>query len=131
MNDDRFCAIVDCHLSISRHCKKRSRKGTRIVNSCDLVGSNRIKNELTCHNERCIKRESSEHYKTEFEMTEELIQRGLVDNPERMKEWCYYNIGSTTVSQLACAGIIPKRDYSILTKRNQTLSSPMGTLLLR
>lgn len=117
MDDDWVDVAADSHFSISYHREKPCEKSARIVNSCVLAGGSLKKKELTCHNMRYVGCKSSGRYKTEFEMTEELIQRGLVDNPERMKEWCYYNIGSTTVNQLACAGIIPKRDYSKLTKK--------------
>lgn len=45
-------------------------------------------------------------------MSEELIQRKLIDAPERIGEWNFYNIGSTTLSSLKKARIIPDRDYA-------------------
>lgn len=117
MGDHRVCAATDSHPTFSCHEKEQVGKSQRIVVSCVLAACGLSKKELACNNEHRMKCGSPKRYKTEFEMTEELIQRGLVDNPERMKEWCYYNIGSTTVNQLACAGIIPKRDYSTLTKK--------------
>lgn len=44
-------------------------------------------------------------------MSEELIQRNLIDAPEKMGEWNYYNIGATTLKALKAAKIIPDRDY--------------------
>ncbi len=44
-------------------------------------------------------------------MSEELIQRGLVEAPEKIGNWNYYNIGSTTLKSLKGAKIIPDRDY--------------------
>ncbi|MBQ4428692.1 MAG: N-6 DNA methylase [Clostridia bacterium] len=44
-------------------------------------------------------------------MSEELIQRNLVEAPEKMGEWNFYNIGSTTLKALKGAKIIPDRDY--------------------
>lgn len=59
-------------------------------------------------------------------MSEELIQRNLIDAPEKMGDWNFYNIGSTTLKALKNAKIIPNRDYNefedkkpdaIITKR--------------
>ena len=44
-------------------------------------------------------------------MSEELIQRNLVEAPEKMGDWNFYNIGSTTLKALKGAKIIPDRDY--------------------
>lgn len=44
-------------------------------------------------------------------MSEELIQRNLVEEPEKMGDWNFYNIGSTTLKALKNARIIPNRDY--------------------
>lgn len=44
-------------------------------------------------------------------MSEELIQRNLIDAPEKMGLWNYYNIGGTTLKALKGAKIIPDRDY--------------------
>ena len=30
-------------------------------------------------------------------MSEELIQRNLIDSPEKMGDWNFYNIGATTL----------------------------------
>lgn len=44
-------------------------------------------------------------------MSEELIQRNLVDAPEKMGDWNFYNIGATSLKALKGAKIIPDRDY--------------------
>lgn len=44
-------------------------------------------------------------------MSEELVQRNLVEAPETMGAWSFYNIGSTTLKALKGARIIPDRDY--------------------
>lgn len=44
-------------------------------------------------------------------MSEELIQKNLVEAPEKMGDWNFYNIGATTLKALKSAKIIPDRDY--------------------
>ncbi|MBQ7187995.1 MAG: N-6 DNA methylase [Kiritimatiellae bacterium] len=44
-------------------------------------------------------------------MREELIQRNLVGNPEKMGVWDFYNIGATNLRALKEASIIPNHDY--------------------
>lgn len=44
-------------------------------------------------------------------MSEELIQRNLIEAPEKMGDWNFYNIGSTTLKALKNAKIIPNKDY--------------------
>lgn len=44
-------------------------------------------------------------------MSEELIQRNLVEAPEKMGDWNFYNIGATSLKALKSAKIIPDRDY--------------------
>ena len=44
-------------------------------------------------------------------MSEELIQRNLIEAPEKMGDWNFYNIGATTLKALKAAKIIPDRDY--------------------
>ena len=44
-------------------------------------------------------------------MSEELIQRNLIEAPEKMGDWNFYNIGATTLKALKGAKIIPDRDY--------------------
>lgn len=45
-------------------------------------------------------------------MSEELIQRDLINAPEKMGVWNYYNIGSTSLRSLRAAKIIPDHDYT-------------------
>lgn len=45
-------------------------------------------------------------------MCEELIQRKLLDSPEKIGEWNFYNIGSTSLRALKKARIIADRDYA-------------------
>ena len=52
-------------------------------------------------------------------MSEELIQRNLVEAPEKMGDWNFYNIGATSLKALKGAKIIPDRDYEEYeSKRN-------------
>lgn len=44
-------------------------------------------------------------------MSEELIQRNLIEAPEKMGDWNFYNIGATTLRALKGAKIIPDKDY--------------------
>lgn len=44
-------------------------------------------------------------------MSEELIQRNLIDSPEKMGDWNFYNIGATTLKALKSAKLIPDKDY--------------------
>ena len=44
-------------------------------------------------------------------MSEELIQRNLVEAPEKMGDWNFYNIGATSLKSLKGAKIIPDRDF--------------------
>src|SRR3989339_184055 len=44
-------------------------------------------------------------------MSEELLQRGLVKNPEKIGNWDFYNIGATTVKALKEYGVIRNVDY--------------------
>lgn len=50
-------------------------------------------------------------------MSEELIQRNLVEAPEKMGDWNFYNIGATTLKALKGAKIIPDRDYDEYEKK--------------
>ncbi len=50
-------------------------------------------------------------------MSEELIQRNLVDSPEKMGDWNFYNIGATTLKALKSAKIIPNHDYDEFEKK--------------
>jgi type I restriction-modification system DNA methylase subunit len=44
-------------------------------------------------------------------MSEELLQRDLIKNPEKIGNWDFYNIGATTVKALKENGIIRSVDY--------------------
>ena len=44
-------------------------------------------------------------------MSEELIQRNLIEAPEKMGDWNFYNIGATTLKALKGAKIILDKDY--------------------
>ena len=50
-------------------------------------------------------------------MSEELLQRGLLNNPEKIGKWDFYNIGNTTVNALKRHGIILDKDYSPTQKK--------------
>lgn len=50
-------------------------------------------------------------------MSEELLQRDLVKNPEKIGRWDYYNIGSTTVKALKEYGIVRNVDYGDAEKK--------------
>jgi len=50
-------------------------------------------------------------------MSEELLQRDLIRNPEKIGKWDFRNIGSTTLNALKNAGIIPKKDYKSFERR--------------
>ena len=39
-------------------------------------------------------------------MSEELIQRNLIEAPEKMGDWNYYNIGATTLAQKSYLTVI-------------------------
>lgn len=45
-------------------------------------------------------------------MSEELIQRNLIEAPEKMGDWNFYNIGATTLKALKGAKIIPDCDVT-------------------
>ncbi|MDR1877682.1 MAG: N-6 DNA methylase [Flavobacteriaceae bacterium] len=50
-------------------------------------------------------------------MSEELLQRDLINNPEKIGKWEFRNIGATTLNALKNAGIIPKKEYKGFEKR--------------
>lgn len=52
-----------------------------------------------------------------FKMSEELLQRGLDKNPEKIGKWDFYNIGSTTVKSLKEYGIIRDIDYGAIESK--------------
>lgn len=50
-------------------------------------------------------------------MSEELLQRNLIENPPRFKHWHFYNIGATNLNTLKRYGIIPNVAYGDFGKR--------------
>ncbi|MDR1691261.1 MAG: N-6 DNA methylase [Rickettsiales bacterium] len=50
-------------------------------------------------------------------MSEELLQRDLIQNPEKIGKWDFRNIGNTSLSALKNSGIIPKKDYKSFERR--------------
>lgn len=44
-------------------------------------------------------------------MSEELLQRDFIENPDRLEKDTFSNIGATTLNQLKKAGIIKNKDY--------------------
>jgi len=50
-------------------------------------------------------------------MSEEMLQRGLIENPEKIGEWDFYNIGATNINALKKYKIIPNRDYGTLGRK--------------
>lgn len=50
-------------------------------------------------------------------MSEELLQRNLVKNPEKIGRWDFYNIGATTVKALKEYGIIRNVNYGDVEKK--------------
>lgn len=50
-------------------------------------------------------------------MSEELLQRDLIDNPEKIGNWNFYNIGATTVKSLKQSNIINNLDYDKIESR--------------
>lgn len=50
-------------------------------------------------------------------MSEELLQRDLIKNPEKIGTWNFHQVGVTTVKQLAEAGIIRSIDYGDVARK--------------
>ena len=50
-------------------------------------------------------------------MSEELLQRDLISNPEKIGIWDFYNIGATSINALTKAGIIRDIDYGVVGKK--------------
>lgn len=50
-------------------------------------------------------------------MSEELLQRDLLRNPEKIGKWDFYNIGSTSIKSLQQHGILPNIDYKQFSRR--------------
>jgi len=44
-------------------------------------------------------------------MSEELLQRDLINNPEKIGKWFFYNIGNTSINKLKEYGIIQNKNY--------------------
>ena len=44
-------------------------------------------------------------------MSEELLQRDLLKNPEKIGKWDFYNIGATSIKTLKEHGILRNVDY--------------------
>ncbi|WP_341757393.1 hypothetical protein [Candidatus Tisiphia endosymbiont of Ditula angustiorana] len=64
-------------------------------------------------------------------MSEELLQRDLIKNPQKIGTWNFYNIGATTISALIKADIIRSIDYgdvsnkrvdAIITKQKEVIA---------
>ena len=50
-------------------------------------------------------------------MSEELHQRDLIEKPEKIGKWDFYNIGATTLKSLKENKIIPSLDYKEFERR--------------
>ncbi|MFZ1978150.1 MAG: restriction endonuclease subunit M, partial [Bacteroidota bacterium] len=50
-------------------------------------------------------------------MSEELLQRDLINNPEKLGKWNFYNIGATTLRSLKQNKIIPNIKYNKFENR--------------
>ena len=50
-------------------------------------------------------------------MSEELLQRDLIANPEKIGKWDFYSIGATNINFLKKYKIIPNRDYGSLGRK--------------
>ncbi|WP_083787808.1 hypothetical protein [Rickettsia endosymbiont of Ixodes scapularis] len=50
-------------------------------------------------------------------MSEELLQRDLIRNPQKIGTWNFYNIGATTIDALKKAGIIRSIDYEEVSRK--------------
>lgn len=50
-------------------------------------------------------------------MSEELLQRDLLKNPQKIGTWNFYNIGTTTINALKEAEIIRSIDYSKISRK--------------
>ena len=46
-----------------------------------------------------------------YEISEEILQRGILTNPDKIGKYTYYNIGNTYVGSLRDTGLIQNRDY--------------------
>ncbi len=50
-------------------------------------------------------------------MTEELLQRDLLRNPQKIGTWNFYNIGATSINTLKEAGIVRSIDYGEVSRK--------------
>ena len=50
-------------------------------------------------------------------MSEELLQRDLLKNPEKIGKWDFYNIGATSIKTLKEHGILRNVDYKGIEKK--------------
>ena len=50
-------------------------------------------------------------------MSEELLQRNLLNNPEKLGKWDFYNIGNTTIKALKEHGIVRNIDYGSFERK--------------
>lgn len=48
-----------------------------------------------------------------YKISEEILQRGIIDNPNKIGKFFYYNIGATTVGSLRACNLIQDRDYKV------------------
>jgi len=50
-------------------------------------------------------------------MSEELLQRNLIKNPEKIGSWDFYNIGATSINALKESNIIRSIDYGGIARK--------------
>lgn len=50
--------------------------------------------------------------RSKYEISEEILQRGILNNPDMIGKYIYYNIGNTFIGSLRDCGLIENRDYS-------------------
>lgn len=46
-----------------------------------------------------------------YKVSEEILQRGILSNPDKIGKYTYYNIGNTSVGCLRDTNLIPDKDY--------------------
>ena len=46
-----------------------------------------------------------------YKVSEEILQRGILSNPDKIGKYTYYNIGNTSVGCLRDTNLIPNKDY--------------------
>jgi len=67
-----------------------------------------------------LRKHNQKQFKVYFDgsnMSEELLQRDLLKNPEKIGDWNFYNIGATTIKALKQNGIIRNIDYGNIEKK--------------